>query len=157
MKPSILSRTNTYVYLEYRQFTGVEKLPPPVGTHHDRWSYHWAGIHPKSPYALHHISVKPDFERHFANATYELKIQVQRLGSLDRKLLYLVQLELNQGTHENTMAEQIACAMVLFLLKLRDPGRCPGILDAPHESQQSGWAIALRETLQGISKTNPQL
>jgi hypothetical protein len=156
MKTSIpFSRTRTYVYLEPREFAGVSSVPPGLGSRHDRWSYHWRGIHPKSPYIEHYISIQPILEGYLAAATHELKIQVQRLGSPDRKLLYLVQLDLSrQGTNENAIAEQIACAMAIFLLKLRDPVRCPGVLDVPAEKKQSGWAIALRETLQGILKTS---
>jgi hypothetical protein len=53
-----------------------------------------------------------------------------------------------------TTAEQILCAMVLFLLKLRNPQTAPGVIDIPHESQRSGWAIALKETLQGIESAS---
>ena len=157
-QPLLFSRTRTYEYLKCHTFTGVSAVPPSVGTRHDRWSYHWSGIHPKCPYLIHHIAVSPDFRPLQTNYTHELKIECQKVGDTDRRLLYLLQLDLasvidtSTGNMTlNTIAEQLACAMVLFLLRLRAPSRCPGVVDVPHQSQVSGWAIAVRETLQGMA------
>jgi hypothetical protein len=123
-----------------------------VGSDKDWWDYTWVGIHPKTPYLEHSISITPRFDRLFANASHQIKVEALRIGG-DRKLLYAAQIDLSMVEDVNAIAQQLVIALTLFLLKLGNPAKVYGVCDICHSSQVSRWSIALRETINGICKS----
>lgn len=152
MNPLYRTKVRAYEYLKRSEFRGVSGLPAPVGSTKDWWDYRWVGIHPKTPYLEHTISISPRFDRLFANASHQIKVEVLRIGG-DRKLLYAAQLDLSSVPEVNEVAQQLTIALTLFLLKLGNPAKVYGVCDLCHSSQVSRWSIVLHETIKGISQS----
>jgi hypothetical protein len=155
MNPLYRTKVKAYEYLKRSEFRGVSGTPAPVGSPKDWWDYRWVGIHPKTPYLEHTITISPRFDRLFANASHQIKVEVLRIGG-DRKLLYAAQLDLSGVGEINEVAQQLTIALTLFLLKLNDPAKVHGVCDLCHSSQVSRWSIALRETINGICKSTAE-
>jgi hypothetical protein len=148
------SPPKTYAYLRSLEFTGVNKdFRPPTGMGSPRgqWTFYWDGIHPKTPWLEHQFCITEAFDHIYDGATHEITIRTRFIDQDSSPIdLYIVQIDLREFVQANEVAEQLLCALVLYLLRCRNPRAHPGVATPPIFGQRSTWSIVLQETMRGI-------
>jgi hypothetical protein len=109
-----------------------------------RHGFSWAGIHPKTPYALHFVHVETRFEKRFSDVTHQYYVGVKRGGVTVP--LYGRQAKMDApGLSSDAIAQIVGSEMVKYLLLCRNPRDVPGLLLQIKEGQQCPWSKVFQD------------
>jgi len=109
-----------------------------------RHGFSWAGIHPKTPYALHFLHIETKFEKRFSDVTHQYFVGVKR-GNVTIPL-YGRQAKMDApGLAIDEVARAVGFEMVKYLLIRRNPRDIPGLLLQIKEDQECPWSKVFQD------------